>query len=216
MNYFRWIKYCGIVLGLSALCLAVPAYAEIIPESFTVGPFMGVYRFDDAQRLKDSPVVGLRLGYLFTDRLGVEGTIDLPFANARQNSNAVGVNLYHLDALYHFRPNARLVPFIAGGVGMLSLEDAGVSLLANIGVGLKYALTTKVALRGDLREIIAFERDYGSRRLNNLEATVSIEYGWQRKKIVPPAVIPPPPPAMTTCPASSSVKMAAISSTSFG
>ena len=142
--------FCACLL---AFLLAAPARAEITPKTWSVGPFVGGYIFDDHQSLKDSLVAGLRLGYAFTPAFTLEGSVDHPFAKSKLNANKINVNLLHIDALYHFRPHAQWVPFIVGGVGGLSMDDAGESVIANIGVGLKYFVVSVV-------EVIICEEDY--------------------------------------------------------
>jgi OOP family OmpA-OmpF porin len=200
MNCFH--KFFGVVVVSVVLSLSDQARAEITPQSWSAGPFVGGYYFDDHQSIKDSLVAGLRLGYAFTPAFTLEGSVDHPFAKSKLNANKVNVNLLHIDVLYHFRPHAQWVPFIVGGVGGLSMDDAGESVIADIGVGLKYFVAPNVALRTDVREVIAFERDYGKSRLYNTETTIAIEYAWQRKKpiqqISPPSApdpIPEPEPA---------------------
>jgi OOP family OmpA-OmpF porin len=57
-------------------------------------------------------------------------------------------------------PESSLVPYIAGGLGGVTLDPdhhgSNTDFLLNYGVGLKYFLNDSLALRGDLRHIYAF------------------------------------------------------------
>ena len=69
------------------------------------------------------------------------------------------VYLYRLDGLYHFRPDTRLVPYLAAGIGGISFDpDNGKGddkFLVNYGGGLKYFVKENIALRGDIRHLIS-------------------------------------------------------------
>jgi OOP family OmpA-OmpF porin len=91
-----------------------------------------------------------------------------------------------MDALYHFRPDKRLVPYIAAGVGDRRLElDCGEKedkFFLNYGGGIKYDITKKFSLRGDVRHIFSVDDSY-----NNMSVTVGLTYtigGKEKKKLV--------------------------------
>lgn len=189
-----------VLVGL-VLLLVLPdlAGARQRSGSVTVTPLVGVYVFEGAQRLDTSGSYGLVVGYDFDRRIGVEGSFQY-IATTPSDAPTVDVDVYSLrmDLLYHFFPNARLVPYLALGAGGLRLETAPVdvgynSFQAAYGGGLKYFLNDSIALRVDARHIVDFGgrniMDRGQvhgRALSNLSvaAGLTFQFGGQA---LPPA-----------------------------
>jgi len=195
------------------LAFASSAFAEVIPKKFSLTPYIGGYTFDGAQSMETQPVYGLRLGYSFTPNWAAELSFDYVntgFTKGHRiegSDNNVNAFKYRLDALYHFLPEKRLVPFVAAGFGGTTINyPSGYSGsyykyidsrddttgLFNYGAGLKYFITDYLALRGDLRHVITFDRGN-----NNLEYTVGLSYTFGVRKPAPKPVeqcCPPPPP----------------------
>lgn len=172
-----------------AFLLASNASAQIVPEKISVSPFIGGYSFHHETYLRDNPVFGLRVGYDITERWGVEGAFDYIATSFRNEGGSANVFGYRLDALYHFMPKERLVPFLAAGVGGTTSAIGGNSetdSLINYGGGVKYFLTESLALRADLRHLWVF---YGGR--NDWEYTLGLTYlfGTQKAKPAPVAVV---------------------------
>lgn len=199
--------------ALIATLLPLSARAEIKAGSVEVGAFGGYNFFENSQNLKDRMVYGGRVGYNFTRHLGVEGAVE--FINSRVDDRSKpglkegqyggptdGVDLiyYHLDAVYHFMPEGRLNPFILAGIGKshsspdISHDDM---TAFNVGVGAKFWLTDRVAIRGDFRDYIVteiFQETY-----HNLGGTVGLTFAFGGNSAAAPAPVaksePPPPPA---------------------
>jgi OOP family OmpA-OmpF porin len=168
--------------------------AEIREGSFSINPQLGGYLFEGNQDLKNGFIFGLGAGYNFTRNLGAE--FFLNYIDSESDTTGADVNgyLYRLDGLYHFMPDNRLVPYIAVGLGGITLDpDNGgndTSFIVNYGGGVKYFLTDSIALRGDLRHVITFADTY-----NNLIYTVGVDFLFGgKKKAVVAAVAEPPPP----------------------
>src|SRR5512138_3197283 len=152
------------VLSLGALLLlagAATAGAENRAETFSLTPFLGGYTFDGVQHLETMPVYGLRAGYNFTDRLGVEGVFDYANTETRKNHPGPGdadVYNYHLDLLYHIIPSAKAVPFLMAGFGGITVDPDNAPKYSrgafNYGAGVKYALSEAIQLRGEVRHIL--------------------------------------------------------------
>ena len=109
------------------------------------------------------------------------------FASFNQDVDVYGVRL---DVLYHFRPGEKLVPYLAvGGGGMFLKPDHGDTdedFMVDYGLGLKYFVTTDIALRADVRHI--FDINYNDTSgtpdyYNNLSYTggVSFQFGGTKK-----------------------------------
>ena len=151
---------------LCVLMFSGSAVAEIREGSFSVTPQLGGYLFEGNQDLKNGFTFGLGAGYNFTRNLGAE--FFLNYINSKSDTNGTDVDgyLYRLDGLYHFMPESRLVPYIAAGLGGITLApddgDNDTSFLVNYGGGVKYFITDTIALRGDLRHVITFDDTYSN------------------------------------------------------
>jgi OOP family OmpA-OmpF porin len=183
-------------VGLLLLSAAAPGLAEVKAGSFSVTPFVGGYTFDGVQHLETSPIYGLRGGYNFTRNFGVEAVFGFATTDHTNGAGDVDLYNYYLDAIYHFLPENRLVPFVAAGYGGVYLHNDNlikdVSQGAfNYGAGVKYFFTDALALRADVRHLIMTKDE----TLNNLEYTIGLSFVFGGEKPAPPPVAPPPPPA---------------------
>ncbi len=151
------------------------SFAQIRPGAFSVSPFVGGYTFEGSQDLKTRPVYGLRAGYDFTNHLGAELLFDYVFTKHTPAGSEVDTDVYNyrVEGLYHFMPEKRLVPFVAIGAGgqTIKQEDNKTRFVADYGAGLKYFLTDYLALRADVRHVLAFGSTY-----NNLEYAVGLTF----------------------------------------
>jgi OmpA-OmpF porin, OOP family len=194
------------------LCLAV--FAAFFPSSalaqnrsnaLTFSLMKGVYKFEGNQGLKDDTVLGLAIGYNFTESFAAEGALTMVETTASQNPK-VDVRGYgaRLDLLYHFRTQQHFVPFLALGVGGVSYEpkdgESDKNLLVGYGVGAKYYLTENLALRADVRHLYHVNDSNQSRSgYNNLllSAGLHFQMGGARS-LRPPskAELPPAPTSL--------------------
>jgi len=159
---------------------AVPAMAQVSAGSQEVHAYVGEAFGDDLSdrringrtpELDDDLTYGLRYGYNFTDAWGLELSL------GRTNTSVTGLpgrdidldlTTFDVDAVYHFNPGSRFVPYVLAGIGYASADldrpivgtvsgvgpsrindDSGFTL--NAGVGAKYFLTDAVSLRLDAR-----------------------------------------------------------------
>lgn len=154
---------------------AVPAMAQVTAGSQEVSAYVGEAFGDDVSdrkingrtpELDDDLTFGLRYGYNFTDALGLELSL------GRTNTSVTGLatrdidldlTTFDVDAVYHFNPSSRFVPYVLAGIGYASADldrpigvgavrvsdDNGFTL--NAGVGAKYFITDTVSLRLDAR-----------------------------------------------------------------
>ena len=199
--------------------LPLSARSEIRAGSFEVGPFGGYNFFENSQNLENRPVFGLRLGYNFTQHFGIEGVgefisshVDNKTITATKEGqfaspmDGVDLTFYHLDLVYHFKPEARFNPFILAGFGgahyrpEISTKDMAAF---NVGVGAKYWVTDNIALRFDLKDYMVTE--IIQETYHNIGATIGLTFAFGgRAKSVPasvakyeplPAAAPEPRPA---------------------
>lgn len=150
--------------------------AENRAGAFSVSPLTGVYVFDERQDLDCGPWFGLGLGYNFTENWAAELTGGYIHSDEDgHDEDTVHGYIGHIDALYHFMPTEKLVPYLAAGFGAIHLDEnpngPDTQGLFNYGAGLKYFLTESIALRGDIRHIISFDDAD-----NNLAATLGVTF----------------------------------------
>lgn len=179
----------AVLFCIAFLCGMV--HAANRSDSFSLSPMVGGYIFEGDQDLDDALTYSLGLGYNLTDTWSTEFVLNYFDANADSSSGSdVDGLVYRLDTLYHFMPNSALVPYIAGGLGGMSLDpDNGKSdtnFLLDYGVGLKYFFTDDLALRGDVRHILAFGDPE-----NNFTYTAGLTYLMGGKVKEAPKPLPP-------------------------
>lgn len=185
---------------------AAPAMAQVTAGSQEVHAYAGQQFGDDltdrsisgrTPEVDDDVTFGLRYGYNFTDAWGLE------FSVGRTNTSAIGLSgrdtdldltTFDVDAIYHFNPSSRFVPYVLAGVGYASADldrpltgtvsgvgpvrindDNGFTL--NAGVGAKYFLTDNVSLRLDARyRYLDKVVDRFDDSLNTFETTLGVGF----------------------------------------
>lgn len=200
------MKQMAPVMLVSIFLLPLSARAEIKAGSIEVSPFGGYSFFEKRQNLEHSPVIGARLGYNFTDRLGIEGTwqfmkseVDnrsIPFTREGQFTspiNDVKTHQLKADLLFHFMPDKAFNPYITAGYGVNhyspKINDRNMSFV-DFGVGAKYWLAENIALRGDVRDNLIFDE-----HIHNVETTLGVvfRFGGDKKAVKTAAVAPEVP-----------------------
>jgi len=151
-----------VAVGLLLFGLgAGSATAEITPGMVALSPSIGGYLFEGNENLKESLVYGVGLGYHFTRNWAAEGLFNFVDTETDPGGADVNAYLYRLEGLYHFSPDKKLVPFVAAGLGGITMDpNVGpndTDFLVDYGAGLKYFITDKIALRGDVRHLIPFD-----------------------------------------------------------
>jgi OmpA-OmpF porin, OOP family len=204
-----------VFIVFALLVFSTTAFAQIKPGAFNIGPLFGVGVFEGNQDLDNAPVLGVRGGYDFTKNWGVEATVDWIPTRYHYNTTSyywvgqsaragylatdygtdsahVNVYNYRVEAVYNFMPDSNLVPFVAAGIGGQTIDYRGgiksdrTRFAPDYGVGLKYFLTENMAIRADVRHVLAIGSIY-----NDLEATLGMAFYFGGKKEAP---APPPPP----------------------
>lgn len=178
----KWQVLVAAVVLLGCGFLSGVAQAANRSRVFTLTPFAGGYEFEGNQRLDDGPVYGLALGYNFNERWGAEAVVT--YTDTESAVEDMEVYGYRLDLLYHFRPDKDLVPYLAAGLGGMSLDPESVDGsdedgLVNYGLGLKYFLNENVALRADVRHIFDINLNDSDREhdlYHNLSYTAGVTF----------------------------------------
>lgn len=185
--------------------LPMNSFSENKAKAVTISPMVGYYMYDDDQEIDSDFILGLGLGYNFTENVSAEvmGTYGQfvhhyhdPATCSCAEQDLDGYKL-HLDCLYHFMPDRKLVPYLAIGAGGVvqdyEKKDRESSFMANAGGGMKYFFSENVAFRADARYIQAFD-DSNS----NAAATVGLTFQLPSKKRMadekPPEPTPTPEP----------------------
>jgi len=147
-------------VALAAALITTPAAAQIRPGAVTLSPLVGGYSFDGDQNLENRAVYGLGVGYDLTRRWGLELMGNYIDTRSDAGRGDAQVSSLRADALFHFRPEKRLVPYLSVGAGGIHFDpdyrSGSTDPLVDLGGGIKYFLSPRVALRGDLRNIDSF------------------------------------------------------------
>ncbi len=178
-------------------CLTSPVQAAITANSFTLSPMLGGYQFEGDQSLDHALFGSLGLGYNLTKLAALEAVFVYAAADASDSSTTdTTVKSLRLDALYHFAPDNKLVPYFAVGMGGITLNPEGAGdrdhFLANYGAGIKYFFNDSIALRADVRHLLDFRKPD-----NNLlySAGLLFQFGAPAPAAKPAAI--PPAASMT-------------------
>ncbi len=217
-------KITVFITAIALSTLVTVGHAQINPKSFSITPFFGGYTFEGNENISTSAVYGLRAGYNFTKNWGFEGFFNYIPAKVKDviGDDDMKISGYGAEALYHFMPEKKLVPFLALGAGGTHYSppagtDSYNKFTLDYGAGLKFFLTEWVALRADVRHVLPLNDRY-----NDLLYTFGINFAFggtkktqitetvQEKpaeKAAAPEVVekpaPPPPPVEKPAPAPS-------------
>jgi OmpA-OmpF porin, OOP family len=194
-------KFVMFLVGMAMLSIVTAGYAQVNAGSLSVTPFIGGYVFEGNENMnRNAPVFGLRAGYNITKNWGVEGFFNYIPAEVKDIVGDDDMKLYGygIEALYHFMPEKRLVPFLAVGAGGSRYSPpAGMEstnkFTVDYGAGLKFFLTDYLALRADVRHVLPLNDRY-----NDLLYTFGINFafgGTKKAKVAESAPEPVPAPA---------------------
>jgi OOP family OmpA-OmpF porin len=196
-------KRISSILAACIIITATAAFGANRAEQVSISPVIGGYTFDGRQHLDTNLVYGVRAGYNLTDNFGIEALFNYVKTEPTKAKDRVEMNRYGGQLLYHFIPDSTFVPYLAVGLSGLNFDAAGVDKKAHAafdyGLGAKYFMSDRFALRGDVRHIIY---TYSSQTKNNLEYTLGayISFGSAKPAVKPverpsaPAPAPAPVP----------------------
>jgi len=164
------VLIAGLVLALSLL--PGVSRAELKSGVVTFSPMLGGIVMEGDQNVENEVAYSLGLGYNLTEAFGLEAVLAGAELEEDDTDDYIDLVTYRLDALYHFLPDSELVPYVALGVGGYDLYGSS-DFMADYGLGLLYFLAENVALRADVRHLVAFD---GSERENNLLYTAGLKF----------------------------------------
>ena len=181
-------KYIGVLLCM-ILFFGVSS-AEEHEGMFSITPHVGGFHFDDNLDLDDGYVVGVGAGYNFTENLSFEFVLDVVNMDTESGGEDMSGYMFRIDGLYHFRPEEKVVPYVAVGIGGMTFDpnigDMETRLISNYGAGVKYYFMDNIALRGDVRHLFIEDQSH-----INILYTMGVDFLFGKEKAAPP---PPPPP----------------------
>ena len=168
----HYVAAAGGALGALAVLTVAPSPAAANVEiGVTAGPHifsedneLGVEDREDATSLRNSVLFGIRLGFTFTDMLGVEAEVGGIPAESRSLVFDIWNVTYRAHLIAQFRaakPENKLIPFIVVGAGAITvLSSDNETVIAKdtdemgyIGIGAKYRVENGWGLRVDARGI---------------------------------------------------------------
>lgn len=172
-----------IILISAMLLTSQISFAEFKPKMFSISGLIGGYSFEGNQPLKSGPIIGLGLGYHFDENISTElminyGNFDFFYCDPITglcNEDDLNGTILHLDGLYHLWPKEKFVPYIAAGIGYISLDDDRIkddnSPLLNYGGGFHYFYSNRTIFRGDVRHLHTFSESH-----DNLSYVLGLTY----------------------------------------
>jgi OmpA-OmpF porin, OOP family len=195
-----------ITLLIATLLLAMTTVASAANKAETVSftPVLGAYLFDGKQHLEANVMYGARVGYNFTDALGIEALFDYSHNNESTHpAIKPGISMYRYggELLYHFNPSGTFVPYVAAGYAGVNFDgnsdgttDKGYKQIKgafDYGIGAKLFLSENFAFRGDVRHILyTYDHTY-----SNYESTIGLYFAFGGAAPVAKPVEPAPAPA---------------------
>lgn len=159
----------------ASLLLAPSALAGQREGAFSLSPMVGYHVFEGDQRTDDSMSYGLAGGYNVTKNWTIE--FDLRYTPTETDfdgGNNFDVDIWtgSMNALYHFNPDGKFVPFLLAGFGGMLFDggetgvgdggddgDDDTDFMLNAGAGIKYFFTDDLALRLDARYVADLHSD---------------------------------------------------------
>jgi outer membrane beta-barrel protein len=195
---------------LVAALTATPVFAQVQGGAFTASLFEGGYTFAGNQHLKTNFASGARLGYNLNGNWGIEGQFTyVPLKSTLAAIPNMG-DLYNLrgDLLYHFMPESRFVPFVVLGGGVSRISKNIFTTGGNedgtfdYGAGMKYFLNDQVALRGDVRHILSYNKSksFAWNYRSNYEYTAGVTFQFGGTRAAAPAMEVEKPVTVTEAP----------------
>ena len=125
---------------------------------FILTPTIGYYQFDRKWHLESQTMPVLNLGYGLNTHVSAELSVANLSSKHSDTKHSVEGSFYLLNGLYHFKISQKAQPYVLAGVGLINVyphAETEISLQANlnIGCGLEYFFSDKMALRADVRDV---------------------------------------------------------------
>lgn len=172
-------------LLLMVICLffviqANSGLCETDSYSRFISPMVGGHLFEGNEGLDNGPTFGLGIGTEYDGLFGWEAMINYSDSDIDPGSSDVDVVVYRVDGFYNLLKETAIIPYVAAGVGGLNYDIENTKkdkFMMNYGAGIKWFVSDSVALRGDVRHLIAFNDSY-----NNLLYTFGLSWFFDIEK----------------------------------
>ena len=163
---YRSIFNLLLLTTICSLFLGGIALAERQAGTVNVTPSVGYHVIDGGMDLDDAAVFGLGLGFNLSPTWAVE--TDVRYTSTEtDSSNSIDIDIwtFSLGALYHFKPEAVLNPYLSFGAGLMVYDIENTSSddedgFGYYGGGIKYALSDSVDFRLDARHLLYVVADF--------------------------------------------------------
>ena len=180
------------------LALTTTATAQDIPgKGVYIGAFGGGVVPTRAWDLGEDAVEDVRepgSGFILGGRIGVHVNPDFT-AEASVNVNRLSLDQggkantlhYSISAIHHFQKNSRWSPFLVGGLGLYQSRGklgSDVDPTGHAGVGLRFMVANRIAVRVDLRDVIS--DGFDTLGAHNFTLTAGIDVYALAKPATPP------------------------------
>ena len=176
---------CGLLV-VFALFFTGSADASIKPYALTVTPHISGHIFEGNENAKNAAEYGVSFGYNFSKHWAAELTGSYytmeELSPGIQEFDVVNAKI---DALYHFQPDEKIVPYFIVGLGGLSIEQDAAStehsnedFSANYGFGFKFFTTDWLAIRTEVKHLFRFDVSEGGTKHNKTYNNLLLSAGF--------------------------------------
>jgi len=217
-----------LVISIFMVLSATPCFAGITPGGVAGGFELGWYGFDPQEKITNSNLAGVWVGYDPLKHIGIEGRVQYVGSQTKDEEMRARSWLYMLEGLYYFMPDSRLVPYALIGVGArstrLTEDTVGEDdyqggdrnyFAVDFGLGMKYFVTDYFIVRLDVKDVMLPSK-YKDKFLNNIEGSFGMGFylSKKEKKVAEPEpvaveVAPAPAPVAVVPPAPAPAPVAA-------
>ena len=146
-----------------AATLVTPAIAEERRDTIYINPFAGFQYFDDKRSLDESATYGFGMEYRFLPNWAIEGVYSRANADHKYGGGDSDFEEVRVDGTYYFAgPEEKWNPYVSLGAGHADFGNDSSRMgtsgsnhdetRVNVGTGVRYNVTDRFSLRGDLRE----------------------------------------------------------------
>jgi len=152
-------KLVFLMVAFMVFFLVFSAFAANKPKAATFSVTGGGYFFENNQNYEDDFTVGVRAGYNFTENWGAELFFHYVPSEYKPGGGDNDFYFAGIEALYHFMPRNRFVPFLALGAGAThySSDKSGLvpsKFAVDYGAGFKFFIIDNLAFRADVRHVM--------------------------------------------------------------
>jgi OOP family OmpA-OmpF porin len=212
MKFRLAVLACALTPAIASANVEVGGFAGV--HLFSDSNELGVVDQPHSPSEGNSFIGGLRVGVMFQDLIGIEAEFGVLPTNARVENNHYSLTdlTYRAHVILQFGGtdfDKKLVPFVLAGAGAFSIVSANnKSVQPNnyaefighdtdpveyMGAGVKYRISPKWGLRGDLRLLLP-PSSTSTGVTTDFEFLISVYADFARHRPVTHDVTPPPPP----------------------